>query len=134
MIDARELRIGNWVLFNGKEKMLFQFDHSLKFISFGTAKSHESPGIPHEEIYPVPITEERLLKLGFSKMTIKPLWRKTEGKFTLESDDFLFSFENKHIYADSGLTLHPIGNEIKFIHTLQNIFYILTGNELTLQS
>lgn len=87
----------------------------------------------HEKlISPIPLTEEWLLKLGFSKMTIKPLWRKTIGEYTLESEDFLFDFKSKHVYADSGLTLHPIGNETKYVHQLQNLYSALTGQELTL--
>lgn len=129
-MKANELRIGNYFSFGKHKEITTVFK-----ITFERKDGYLINGqIPESHCEPIPLTEKWLLKLGFSKMTIKPLWRKTIGEYTLDSDDFLFSFESKYVYVDSGLALHPIGNEIEYVHQLQNLYFALTGEELTLNS
>ena len=76
---------------------------------------------------PIPLTEEWLLKFGFQKITG---WSKNEFcslhtgyiEFQWDKDGMMISIE------DQNLTL----SHIKYVHSLQNLFFSLTGNELTL--
>lgn len=72
---------------------------------------------------PIPITEEWLLKFGYKK--VNTLYDITEV------------FEKKlsyTIYFRNGVLSFSFGTmEIKYINQLQNIFYFLTGEELTLK-
>ena len=120
MINAKELRIGNYCFF-GKD---FKGQNILSKID-----SIIDPINSHD---PIPLTEEWLLRFGFLK-------RKTLSHpyFFIEIDD--------HVIMDIGLsgtvTIEAydgheifIPADIKFVHQLQNLYFALTGKELTINN
>ena len=96
--------------------------------------------IPYSEIEPIPITEELLLKNGFKKG-----WN---GYFDYRecNDELSIRFcENYTFIEYANLCFNPedvtetnYGSGLEFpntlhLHTLQNIWYLLTGKELEIK-
>lgn len=116
MIDTKELRIGNTIYLNGKKTIVGADEIAFmeKCLLFGI----------NCEANPVKVTEETLKILGFS-----------------------FDFENtgSRVYARDGIKLqiHPsegvylyaggnrIGKSFFYLHQLQNLWFCLTGKEIT---
>ena len=107
MIKTEELRIGNWVLHDGKpvqvEKLENDGQINNNFAFFD----------------PIPLTEEILLKCGFE-----------HGFSGFKYEDFRASD-----MADNGVIQIEFGNVsigIKYLHKLQNLYFALTGKELNI--
>jgi len=148
MIQPQELKIGN--LFHPMDRSneihmpitlriiqlveIGLFDS--KYILF-----HEYPTqaefkkISNRDLSPIPLTEERLLELGFlpSKVHIKNYSHPQTMNFELRNISGLE--DGFKIIAGIPLENYfkAISKEIKYVHELQNIFEILTGTELTLK-
>lgn len=116
MLKITELRIGNLVHHN-----LFG-DDSISSIqnSFHVTIANYSAYTPIDALRGIPITEEWLIKFGFAN--VKHRWFKqnleishlTNGKFIVPKNDMLLNIL-----------------EIKFIHQLQNLCFMIMGEELT---
>lgn len=131
-MEARELRIGNYVY------KIVEFDYpdhnwevtDIKLEDFYNA----SRGGNEDQFFkdyckPIPLTEEWLSKLEFE--------RDQEGAFVL--DKYLIDGDN-----DSGYGMFKILNtnkliydclvsNLNYVHQLQNIYFALTGEELTIK-
>jgi len=122
-MKANELRIGNWVLFS-EDSTVFEVK-SIEEKWLELHNEEETSWISSEELGPIPLTEEWLLKFGFEKTENGWLrltvcndwsylyWERLAG-FSLSVD--------KH-----GISLPYIKN----VHQLQNLYFALTGEELT---
>jgi len=68
-------------------------------------------------VQPIPLTEEWLLKFGFDDLGTYGYGR---GNFhiCLHENEFYFSINNRKVF-------------IKHVHQLQNLYFALTGEELT---
>ena len=87
-----------------------------------------------EYLNPIPLTEEWLLKFGFTERSFKGYNR----KFYKTVNNILFvipfciSFDSINYY-------YPVDEEyqifinLKYVHQLQNLYFSLTGEELTLK-
>lgn len=114
-MEANELRIGNFtyhselgiveVIAVGKD-----YIHCL----FNGETFYESIG----RFSPVPLVEEWLLKFGF-KLENNTYWNENVSILGLEND--------RYIHFDGGRVF------IRSIHQLQNLFFALKGEELTLK-
>ena len=107
-MDSRELRTGNWLIDPvGRE---FQ----MNWVDFMSSKDKN-------DFKPIPLTEEWLIKFGFSR----------DGSY----------WSHRHLNI---LTVEKIGGgemlmtpnrkyalELKHVHQLQNLYFALTGEELT---
>jgi hypothetical protein len=107
-MKAEELRIGNYYNKNGEIEQITPND---------IIEVWES-----ERIWckPIPLTEEWLLKFGFKKV---------EGW----DDMFYFEIGNFQVYEYnvSGFEFNDF--DIKHVHQLQNLYYALTNEELTIK-
>ena len=123
MLKANELRIGNLILFDGK--ITHANTRNIAYIS-NSNRLKNGDSIAFE---PIKLTEEWLLKAGFEKLT------SIEKGFKSNSYTYGrgFSFI---VHLNNGLlsTNFWQGNEKKFLHQLQNIFFSLTGEELSFSS
>ena len=76
---------------------------------------------------PIPLTEEWLKDFGFESKNKKIGWYKKEG--------FLFTLrlQKNNILSVQFISngLHKVLIEIKYVHSLQNLYFALTGKELT---
>jgi hypothetical protein len=103
---ANELRIGNWVNYcNGKR--ILDAELFLQLLKYTT---------PFD---PIPLTEEWLLKFGFVSNPYEDRYEK--GTIHIECD------------KTKGATYLWVENmpHIKYAHQLQNLYFALTGEELT---
>ncbi len=136
MIQAKELRQGNLVhliLRNGKihlpETSLFLVIQELMLFKVSYLFHGENPAnaqtlmeVTYADLSPIPLTEEILLKCGFKKIEPEGWYRKvTEREASME----LFNGSPFH-YADGNFS-----PDINYLHQLQNLYYSLTGEELT---
>jgi len=119
-MKAEELRIGNYVLDEDREISKIEQISSDNIHKF-TLVSGDAINIYPSNIYPIPLTEEILLKCGIVNGEIEIKGRVVEI-YQHFGDDKIWFFNIEH-----NLTV-----EINYLHQLQNIFYCLTGEELTI--
>ena len=85
---------------------------------------------------PIPLTEEWLLKLGFSLKDYKEGYIGIEHKAGGIITDFVLTYPKvmgefqKHFAWEHSKWKY---NTIEYVHQLQNLFYILTNEELTIK-
>jgi hypothetical protein len=127
-MDVEELRIGNLVNHE-------QTTHVIKSIGGdrvssvwirGTYNDIYNSSIKH--IKPIEITEEWLVRFGFEKETIRVAKIKT---YRLNGLSVWFN-SDKIISVYIGEQRVDDGCKIKYVHSLQNLYYALTGEELTI--
>lgn len=113
MISVNELRIGNFIL-NSNSKIEIVETLRDGLINSYDIGDEETCG---EGCYnPIPLTEEWLVKFGFTGWDL--------GYYTLLMDSGAFA-----ILTEDGMTI--ISRNIKHVHQLQNLYFALTGEELT---
>lgn len=91
-------------------------------------------------IQPIPLTDEWLLKFGFS---FNPDWciyyLNVDINFRLRNDDPLpdeTNFKIQHVSDDDfylSIEGFTWGQPIRYAHQLQNLYFALTGEELTIK-
>jgi len=115
-MKANELRIGNYLKYKNLDK----------FFRVSIIDTTETVTICNAK--PIPLTEEWLLKFGF-KTTIS---NKDSGykQFGLRECkfDFMFTLECN---GNPEFFLENVGLDILYVHQLQNLYFSLTGKELT---
>ena len=131
MIQANELRIGNWVTYNQEsvDKGTEIIPIKVPCINVEAAVSLDD-GFTNSyffnEINPIPLTPEILVKCGFKKLN--NAWVPIDYSAT---DYLKWSFtiwDNKDgTYRYNSAEFIP---ELKYLHQLQNLYYALTGEEL----
>jgi hypothetical protein len=137
-MTANEMRIGN-LIYGGTIVKVLSIDNEGCFVE-PLIGEYESE-IMHPNLKPIPLTEEWLLKFGFEKEYFygddaKFIWwqlndfgleifntNKEQGRTSIESKDVGFFYEP--MFMDY--------IEIKHVHQLQNLYFALTGEELTLK-
>ena len=153
-MKVTELRIGNrfqlsdrWFELNKelyntpKIQMVQRIDYDYLL------EEHAFNGYSIEAMNPIPLTEEWLLKFGFTKEKNKP--SKHHNKyFSKWINDYKYSFSYApfrkdwgfyHSYTDAvdekdNNKFDFISCGIKYVHQLQNLCFALTGEELTINT
>lgn len=138
MIQTNELRIGNYIVF---EDCVYAWDISDETIQNALDNGVYARGISKIEeirsydvmsngklylfnnVYPIPLTEEILLKCGFSKIGNSGL----VGGTTYQDDNMTLLFgQGDAIYFHADTRYMPINS----LHQLQNLYFILNNKEL----
>jgi len=128
-MEANELRIGNLVNSIGYD---FYEDH---IFADGTYDEHlvdietlmflegKNPGYTSTGFKPINITEEWLVRLGF---------KDTGVAFEIETQKCLtmFSYQSEKAFY---VGIKDLVLELEYIHQLQNLYFALTGEELTIK-
>ena len=117
MIQANELRIGNWVYHSGV--VINAQSITGKGISTDTYTPIGNRSL--EEVSGIPLPEEWMLRLGFRQDGYYNSAKRWIGGYVM-------------MFAGNGhfiLRNYPL-SEIKYVHQLQNLYFSLTGQELTL--
>ena len=121
-MKATELRIGNWVIFNPDNGEFIVSEINC----FGS--NNLINGLNAEDISPIPLTEEWLVKFGIPK-TIDWVWLDSEYCITLEFVNVCGQDTNGRyeiwVYFDNALL-----KQVEYVHQLQNLYYTLTGKEI----
>lgn len=115
MIDVKELRIGNWVIC--EKTQIYVTGQVIQQVD-----EHEM------NITPIPLSEEWLLRFGFVEKTEHnsingSFWTGMLGEIPIrfyKPNDVAISVADRKRY-------------VHYVHQLQNLYFALTGNELTVK-
>lgn len=125
-MDAKDLRIGNWVYVKGSKKTTSVTDLITDCSTM--ANGFLCFGYQGDQVIPIPLTEEILLKCGFIHgrvyFTGDTGWKKSGETFSIQLVDKgeYFSFHSAQFNL-----------RVIHLHQLQNLYYALTGEELTIE-
>jgi hypothetical protein len=115
MINPKELRLGNIVLIQGSPRVLTKQMFKVAVITLNC-----------QDIEPVPLTEEWLLKHGWQYFN-----EKTEGVLTMDTPCKLdIDFVDGKMQVKSHYEGFYRDLRIQHVHQLQNFMMDLTGEEL----
>ncbi len=121
-MTANELRIGNLILVDGEITEITGVKKSTVFFSDGF-QMFIAGGLE-----PIPLTEEWLIKFGLNKTVDHP------ARKLYENDDICpLWFSDKKGINDFYASRVRIC-ECKYVHQLQNLYFALTGEELTIDN
>lgn len=118
-----ELRIGNWFIEKGEVK---QFDGDFYHLLGCT---------------PIPLNTNWLEKFGFEKNKDKR-WMRGKSRYAIFYSEYYATGEDNSMWrieyhdTDYGRNeykdCNQWGDRIKYVHQLQNLYFALTGEELTI--
>lgn len=114
-MNAKELRIGNYVLFSNKIKTIDLSD-------FGTEWTGDLGRKMFDQFKPIPLSADWLIEFGIKKSGNHYFFKTNTGNAAYFSEEF------KLIFSDFERS------KIKYVHELQNLYFALTGEELKLAS
>lgn len=138
-MDAKELRLNNIVLDknNNIRRICGINELGIDMLCLKCEKS--SFNELTKNIYPILLTEEWLLKLGFQKFKHK--WSLSDGglneHWELDGNDrhFLLYFLSNGVFAfNEPILYRECFSHNKYVHQLQNLYYALTNKELDYES
>lgn len=122
-IQATQLRVGNLFRFISTDSI-----EQVADIRTAGIKTPTINNVLITDIEPIPLNEDWLVKLGFTKernsIDSADLFIKKDIVFVLTGEHYTVSWNS--------VTINLIPAKVKFVHELQNLFYCLTGTELTL--
>ncbi len=135
-MNSLELRLGNFIRFSD-DGTIFEVG-SIELNGFTVKNENETTWIESVEFQPIPLTEEWLLKFGFEK---------TEGMHInsyklviniISPDEKIYLILSSHNYYWIGQSYKTdsvdVGlGKLDYVHQLQNLYFALTGKELTIK-
>lgn len=138
-MNIKELRIGNWVLvndpyYNGIKIPLFpakivgintELKKAVDVVSENLKKEHFNT-IEIQNVEGIPTSIEWLSKLGFKKDTTIT----TREQYAYNNFVIAQMKESAYWYLWSDLGEYQEGIELYYVHQLQNLYFVLTGDEL----
>jgi len=130
MIDSKELRIGNLLEVDGNYWPV----NSIVTIDKDRFELYLSDVDYDYALYaePISITEEWLLKFGFEKVGER-VWRFQDLGYSEEAKHVSRKWESDEEIDPKYLGWLPCANGIVYVHQLQNLYFALTGTELTIK-
>jgi hypothetical protein len=138
MVQANELRIGNYFFrsihsFCGKSSVVTKV-RDMPYLIYDNKEGYLMNEVWADEYEPTPLTTEILVKCGFktnNRFAYK-IKLSSDTSLELDSDGEFFNVflrqENSEEHID---TVYLGVLELKFLHQLQNLYFALTGEELT---
>lgn len=148
-MTANELRLGNLVKLSNSDYWHKDYKNKQQIVDFDILKEIEFH--PKDEngkdLYePIPLTEEWLVRLGFRRENKKES-EQHDNYFSTSIIDINFCLAYAHFRDDYGLyieytdsphesddgTKYFVSCGIKYVHQLMNLFFALTGQELTIK-
>lgn len=131
-MEAKNLRIGNFVKDRGNKVIRIDFmeyqesGYSTKFgqrMFLGNEEVHSMTEYTDYAI-PIEITEEWLSKLGFTRDNETDYrWYLLDKSIAYDADDNFIRIAYSWEFGKR-----------KYVHELQNLFFVLTGNELSIEN
>ena len=122
-MKVTELRIGNYIKdgFGDTKQVTMTFHTEIGVEAF---KSFNDPIVMFNEdiANPIPLTEEWLLKFGFEKHD--------NGE---DFDEWSLGHVEFTDFTDNTYEYNPTVLSFKHVHQLQNLYFALTGEELTVK-
>jgi hypothetical protein len=134
MIKANDFRIGNYVYY--KHPTTDLLIHKIEWLDF--KEINEFPDIYNEYHKPIQLTEEILIKCGF----VLYGYGSTDDEFISSVEFTGYRLNNFDIcfVNDTNKSIRFVNNinekvycNIKYLHQLQNLYFALTNEEITIQ-
>ena len=118
---SNELRIGNLVKVDSNP-----FESVTQIFKDGVVTDAYDVVNSFKDLEPIPLTEEWLIKFGFEKTSDNMYW--------VQPDNFMyFELNNFGIIATFPDSVADFGKRVNNVHSLQNLYFALTGEELTIR-
>ncbi|OBW43505.1 hypothetical protein AB670_00034 [Chryseobacterium sp. MOF25P] len=139
-MESKELRIGNFVSTSIDGTVIYIVEEiKMHGLFLSNQRSITDIGeVQYHNIHPIPLTEEWLIKFGFKNINLKYHGNVELIGLYLENIDSHLTFdknewrlEQNEDWRDGG-NHHDLPN-IEYVHQLQNLYFSLTGKELTLK-
>ena len=127
-MKATELRIGNWINYIGSGDVQLSSKEALCNV-FDDLESE------YPLSSPIPLTEEWLLKFGFELKDEVNMGFIKQINFP-HMKNYLYAnskFYTTALWDDKKQIEIFIMNQAKYVHQLQNLYFALTGEELTIK-
>lgn len=119
-MKANELRIGNLVYYkNTKDLAKVELIHNKHF----DCRDEYGSFTPNGNYAPIPLSEEILLKCGFEE------WEKERLHIPIPLGNLCFT-KGLNGVSLLGYQNKILGNVVRELHQLQNLYFALTGQEL----
>lgn len=134
MINANELRIGNWVMNRNMEwKRVGEILNNAGAYSIHFKENYKRGGDYASDLTPIPLTEQILLGLGFKDNGTRLIGSNEIIEWEIESDG---KIEKQFGSLEYVLCSNEWGSiqksiTVKYVHQLQNLHFSITGEELT---
>lgn len=123
-MKARGLRIGNWVNHKGGFGQVQVTQEMLGDEKLFRMQLMSNP--PQDLIKPIPLTEEWLVKFGFTESVKLGMYKDLTSRMVLK----FYKIPNQLDLIQDGKNISFAHGRIKYVHQLQNLYYALTGEEL----
>lgn len=123
-LTASELRIGNLVEYEGE---IYEIDTISKLFPTLNTVAFGIGVVGWDNLNPIPLNEEWLLKFGFTKKENRQYWYKEDSMLRFALLDGCLHCS---IGDDENGVLY---NRLYFVHQLQNLFYAINNKELTIK-
>jgi len=115
-MKATELSLGNWFEIKDQEVKTYAQIEGVGNLQLAAGQLWSI-----EELEPIPLTEEWLERFGF-EWDGEMWFHKAEDWIMIDLSDNMVRLWDGWLYR-----------EIKYVHTLQNLYHALTGEELTVK-
>jgi hypothetical protein len=132
-MKANELRIGNY--FKSKsDEAIYELTYEL------LAEQFNGKDLGFDDMQPIPLTQDWLIKLGFKKHIIdEPTIKQTrwilDWSYMCATCPLSIYDKGKNSFSSFDSSIRGIiHSEIKHVHQLQNLYFALTGEELTIKT
>lgn len=129
-MNANEFRLENLVILGNEVGKIIQIGENNRIVLWLPSGKYSEP-IVLKNSKGIPLTEELLLKLGFIDKTGGYRGTGAEVVFELRVPGAIISLAKGAKVPWDYWVFPYYATEIRFLHQLQNLFFALTGEELT---
>lgn len=128
MIPSNELRIGNYVLYEGNLERLAMISNKTSSVDVEKNEDKEKGEIRFSDIQPVLLTDDILQQCNFVYHDYFKFWQLVNGKEENRSE-----MDIDRDYNIIDFMRRPLVKKVTSLHQLQNIYFMLKGKELVLR-
>jgi len=130
MIPFSELRIGNYVLINAVIRKIVMITsvedkRHLPTVGYYVGEDLRFINCDSKQLQPAPLSNSLLEKSGFLFDSYFKLWQKPKPAIGTGME-----MELDRDYSVVDFLRRPLLKEVKYMHSLQNLYYALLGKEL----
>ena len=129
-METKELRLGNYLQLDGESYHVNEIQNSLQCIELKRKNlenqklnDYEECDLDCNDLQPIPLTEEVLLKCGFERHI------KLGGYDGYLLNGWFITTDLCFMVLGSSVIL----SKLKYLHQLQNLYFALTGEELEIE-
>lgn len=138
-MNANELRIGNWIFDSEDAPHYFQIEE-IKIVSDNLHAVYRNGSTTCAEPQPIPLTEDWHNKFGVIKDGFNQFeYKYAVGKSIIFTGDYVYLLNTNSINGERSLSDHictlwnkDIERRDIYVHEWQNLYFALTGEELTI--